>query len=84
MSTFKLEVRYCMNNSDINVVGEMLGYDWNDVCDYIGELELYGEGCDGSYEVSRGTKFNHEEIDAIFEKIFNDNPEANKICIINE
>lgn len=84
MEQFKLEVQYCMNNSEINVVGEMLGYDWNDVCDYIAERGVYGEDGSGYTIVRRGYIFNHEHIDAIFEKIFSDNPEVNKIFILNE
>jgi len=83
MSTFKLEVRYCMNNSDINVVGGMLGYNWNDVCNYVQQTEIYGQDGCGYTLVERGDTFDHEQIDAIFEKIFSDNPEVDQIYILN-
>lgn len=83
MEKFELSVRYTMHNSDICCVGVMLGYEWNDVCNYISSVGLYGEDGAGYCTTGRGEKFGHEQIDAIFEKIFNDNPSADEIYILD-
>lgn len=75
---------YTMDNSDINVVGELLGFNWNEVCDACQKEGIYGQDGSGSYVVHRGEHFENNIITAIFEKIFEDNPIANKICIIND
>lgn len=84
MSKFKLTVAYTMRSSDINVVGGMLGFGWNEVCEYVQKCGIYGEDGSGQYIVSRGESFEHEQIDAIFDKIFADNPGVEEITIINE
>lgn len=81
---FIIEPSYSMDNSDINVVGELLGFDWNSVCDACQEEGIYGQDGSGSYQVSRGERFDNEMITAIFEKIFEDNPAANSIRIIDD
>lgn len=81
MQTFKLEQRYFMENSDINVVGEMLGYDWNEICDVIAKAEFYAHDGDGTFTVERDYLPENEVLNAIFTKIFADNPECNDITI---
>lgn len=82
--TFVIEPSYTMDNSDINVVGEMLGFDWNDVCDACQQEEIYGQDGSGSYSVHRDETFSNEMITAIFAKIFADNPNADTIRIIDD
>lgn len=81
---FIIEPSYSIKNSDINAVGELLGFDWNDVCDACQEEEIYGHDGSGSYEVSRGERFEDDMITAIFEKIFEDNPNVISITIIDD
>lgn len=81
---FIIEPSYCINNSDINVVGEMLGFAWNDVCDACQEEGIQGQDGSGSYNVSRGERFENDMITEIFEKIFEDNPNINCIRIIDD
>lgn len=81
---FIIEPKYVINNSDINVVGEMLGYDWNDVCDMTSEERLYGQDGSGGVSVSRTCKFDNEDLNKIFEKIFADNPEVESIMIVDD
>jgi hypothetical protein len=81
---FIIEPSYSIDNSDINVVGELLGFDWNSVCDACQEEGIYGQDGSGSYNVSRGERFENDMITAIFEKIFEDNPNAKTIRIIDD
>jgi hypothetical protein len=81
---FIIEPSYTINNSDINVVGELLGFDWNVVCDACQEEELYGQDGSGSCKATRGERFENDMITAIFEKIFEDNPNAERITIIDD
>lgn len=81
---FIIEPSYSIDNSDINVVGELLGFDWNTVCDACQEEGLYGEDGSGYCSVSRSTTFENEMITAIFEKIFTDNPNIDSLRIIDD
>jgi len=81
---FIIEPSYSIDNSDINVVGELLGFDWNAVCDACQEEQLYGQDGAGYCSVRRNTTFENEMITAIFEKIFADNPSVDSIRIIDD
>lgn len=81
---FIIEPSYTMINSDINVVGELVGFDWNAVCDACQEEELYGQDGAGYCLVRRNTTFHNEMISAIFTKIFVDNPNIENIRIIDD
>lgn len=79
---------YTMKNSDINVVGEYLGYEWNKVCDEISKAGFYAEDGEGAFEIRRNHKnqYSNESqiINKIFVEIFNQNPKVHNITIINE
>lgn len=82
---FIIEQRYCIKTGDINVVGEMLGYDWNDVCDMCSVDSLYGQDGSGFCTVERGhIDFESEGLVKIFEKLFADNPDCKQIYILND
>lgn len=80
---FILEQRFCMGSGDINVVGEMLGLDWNRVCDLISSAELYGQDGNGYISVERGYYDFNSELNKIFDKIFEDNPGVAEIYILD-
>ena len=76
---------YTMNNSDINVVGMHLGYDWNDVCDEISKARYYAEDGDGAFNVYRGETYSENEIiNKIMTAIFDNYPNVDCIQIVNE
>lgn len=75
-----------MDNSGLNVVGEHLGYDWNQVCDAVGQAEYYAEDGDGSFTVQRSKKNDYSSnaiINAIMVAIFEQYPHVNKVRISN-
>lgn len=81
-----IERNWTMNNSDINVVGEQLNFDWNDVCEQKQALGIYGEDGSGYAVVMRGDQSDYREypnIVAIFDKIFNDHPDMREIYILD-
>lgn len=79
---FIVEPRYCIENSDLNVVGEMLGMDWNDVCDLISDAGLYGQDGAGYVVIDPYYKYG-TDIDKIIEKIFADNPGVTDIYVMD-
>ena len=81
MEKFIIKPSYTMSNSDINVVGEMLGFDWNEICDSVQGEGLYGQDGSGYVIVKHNTRFEDEKIKIIFNKIFSDNPEIKNITI---
>lgn len=82
---FIIEQHYIITTGDINNVGEMLGYEWNDVCDMCNVDCLYGEDGSGFTIVSRDyMSFESEGLTKIFEKLFADNPECRTIYILND
>lgn len=80
-----IEQLWVMDNSDINVVGVQLGYDWNAVCNEVQREGLYGEDGDGSTSVARDDvdDFTSPMIKAIFEHIFATHPTMDEIKIVN-
>lgn len=82
-----LKTVYNMGNSDINVVGQYLGYDWNDVCDHVREAEFYAQDGAGAFTVTRESNNDYSEnevINKIFTEIFKNYPHVNKIQVVNE
>ncbi len=79
---FIVETRFCIDNSDLNVVGEMLGLEWNYVCDLISESGVYGEDGAGYVVIKPNYKYNND-LDQIIQKLFADNPEANQIYVMD-
>lgn len=82
-----LEQVWHMGTSDINVIGEHLGYEWNDVCDAVSDSRFYAEDGAGSFTVSRAKKNDYsdnEMINKIFIAIFENYPQVNQITISNE
>ncbi len=81
-----IKLQWTMQNSDMNVVGETLGYDWNAVCDEARRLELYGQDGEGSFSISTPltTIFKDSKMMLeIFTKIFNDHPGMKTIEVVN-
>ena len=81
---FIIETSYCIQNSDLCVVGEMLGYDWNDVCDAIGEQEIHGMDGSGYTTIEKSMTTNNEMVNAIVKKLFEDNPNASDIKVLDD
>lgn len=81
-----IELQWTMQSSDINAVGQQLGYDWNKVCDEVSKCELYGTDGSGFTIVERDehTSLSSEILVAIFAKIFADHPDAESMCILND
>lgn len=80
-----IELKWTMDNSDLNVIGETLGFDWNDVCDEIASQELYGtDGC-GYSTMSRNEykTLTSPVLVAIFDKIFKDHPDMKYVIILD-
>ena len=79
---------YSMDNSDINMVGEHLGYDWNEVCDEVSKAGFYAEDGDGAFTISRNAKSDYSSdskiINEIFVAIFENYPEVKTIQVINQ
>jgi hypothetical protein len=76
-----------MDNSDMNVVGEHLGYDWNQVCDEVSKAGFYAEDGDGAFTVNRSSKSEYSSkskiINEIFVAIFANYPNVKTIQITN-
>jgi ankyrin repeat protein len=75
-----------MDNSDLNVVGEHLGYKWNQVCNAVSEAEFYAEDGDGTFSVDReddNDYSDNEIINKIMTAIFENYPKVNEIRISN-
>lgn len=80
--------KYSMFNSDFNVLGEEMGYEWNLICKEIKNYELYGMDGIGYLYLDRDELDFYIEtygiMGKIISKIFEMNPEANEIYILNE
>lgn len=83
--TNPVKIRYVMNNSDLNVVGEQMGYDWNEICDEISNNGLQGSDGDGAVTVYKNRQYNKGEIlNSIINKLFEMNPDVQEIYIIDD
>ena len=49
-----------INNGDLNFKGLYLGFEWNDVCEWIRDNEVYGEDGAGYTYISRDGDYNPE------------------------
>ena len=82
-----LECVYSMDNAGMNVVGEHLGYDWNQICDEVREAGFYAEDGDGAFSVYRDAKNEYcsssKILNEIFVAIFAHYPKVDKIQIVN-
>lgn len=83
-----VKLRYTINNSDLNVVGEQLGYDWNTICDEIDKHELHGQDGDGLVSISKDTidvlkEYYGDMLSHILFSIFEKNPNMTKLFIID-
>lgn len=80
-----IERKWTMDNSDINEVGESLGFEWNAVCDEVANEELHGSDGSGYCTVTRrGYKgMNSQVLVAIFDKIFNEHPDMQDIIVLD-
>lgn len=85
-----VKIKYTMNNSDINVVGDKLGYDWNEICDEIDKYGCSGQDGDGFIEIFKMTDKNrfHERygeiLGTILFTIFEMNPLVDSIYVMND
>lgn len=77
---------WTMENSDINVVGVHLGYDWNNVCDEISKAGFYAEDGDGAISVYRDRNNDYSSnavINHIMTELFAAYPDVREIQITN-
>lgn len=84
---FIIKPKFTIVNSDLNHVGEKLGYDWNTICDLLQQNGLNGEDGSGYFSISKGTAEANkypEEICNIFNKIFDDNPECKTLYVMDD
>ena len=89
MSNFPkvLEQKWVMYNSDLNVVGEYLGYEWNQVREGIGDAEFYAKDGDGLFSVrkNKDSIYSKSEIaNEIIKSIFDEYTEVDVIYIVND
>lgn len=81
-----LKQTWTMENSDINVVGVHLGYDWNQVCDEISKAGFYAEDGDGAFSVYRDSENDYSSnkvINHIMVELFAAYPNVREIQITN-
>lgn len=79
-----VKIRHVINNSDLNVVGEQMGYDWNGICDEISDHGLQGSDGDGVVIVYKNRRYDNGKIlNSIIDKLFELNPKATEIYIID-
>lgn len=77
---------YSIHNSDINIVGEYLGYDWNQICEEIQEEGFYAEDGDGAFTISFSPKNDYAKskvLNDILIAIFEHYPHVKKLQIVN-
>ncbi len=81
-----LEAIWSMQNSDINVVGVHMGYDWNQVCDEISTSCFCAEDGDGAFTVYYDKNKDYSSsviINEIMHAIFSHHPGVKSLQIIN-
>lgn len=84
---FIITPKFTIVNSDLCKVGELLGYDWNNMCDLLQKHHLNGKDGSGYFSISKGTAENNEyseEICNVFNKIFEDNPECKTLYVMDD
>ena len=72
-----------MDSSDLCVVGQHLGYDWNQVCEEIGTAEFYAQDGDGTLTHDKGDDTDSEVLNAIMNAIYEAYPNVKCITISN-
>lgn len=74
-----------IDSSALNLVGEALGYDWNDVCDEVQKHEFYADSGDQGIDVRRVdlVSIESEMIKNILTQIFESNPQLKSLLILN-
>lgn len=74
-----------IDSSALNLVGEALGYDWNDVCDEVQKHEFYGDSGDQGIDVRKIdlVSIESEMLKNILTKIFESNPQLKSLLILN-
>ena len=64
---------FFIENVDINYKGESMGYDWNQICDWISVAGIYGTDGNGSTSVSRDEfKEEYPELNSIINAILDE------------
>lgn len=77
---------YSLENSGLNVIGEYLGYEWNQISEEVSKVGFYAEDGDGAFTVhlQKNGKYSGSEIlDEIIQAIFANYPEATVLQIVN-
>jgi len=67
-----LEQNWTCDSSDINSHGETLGYDWNSICGWMQECEIYGQDGEGScaiYHSKTGDTVANEDLQKIIDSL---------------
>ena len=80
-----IKQEWTMDNVDICFQGQMLGYDWNQVCKEIQKCELHGMDGSGYTMVYKDDEpFDSEILNAIFKSIFEEYPTMNEVKVVDD
>ncbi len=74
-----------VKTAGLNIVGEYLGYDWNQVWEEVRNEEFYGED-GGGISVTRDPSHkytNSEVLNHIVKEIFENNPKLQRLTFLN-
>jgi len=71
-----------IDNSDIKFKGVFLGYDWNTICNWVRDNELYGEDNDGSTMIYRDEVYEPKEFQEIITAIL-DEADEDELMVVN-
>lgn len=77
---------YLITDEDINVIGEKLGYEWNDVCDAVRDANFYAQDGSGYFIIRRSHKNYYtsvEMINKIISAIFESDKNINELYIVS-
>lgn len=80
MEDESLDLECVVQKTGLNVVGEELGYDWQEVDAQVLAANLFGT--DDSTVITRGTTYSNTVVDAIITKIFEENTLATTLRIV--
>lgn len=85
VAPFIITPKFAIVNSDLCAVGESMGYDWNTICDWLQEADLQGSDGSGFFIISqKPVKSYRSEVNNIFNKIFEDNPECKELYVMDD
>lgn len=76
--------KYVIENSDLNEIGELLGYDWNDICNALSNNGIHGEDGTGFTTMRRAKNYSKNKmVNDIFEAIFESNKDIDEVYILD-